>query len=507
MSPTIKSEQESKDLSLGPTTVAYSVANIDENSTDEELLAYQISPEEKRQLLRRLDLFIGPMICILYLISFLDRSNIGSASVGGMFIDINAPSNGLSVATSIFYATYVTFEPVFTSVMKVLRPSRMLPTVVVLWGAVVLGNGFIKNYDSLIALRLILGFLESSLTPCLFLSITVFYQRDELALRTSYMFVSAAISGVVGGLIGAGLLKMDGTHGLAGWQWLYIVGTLDVSWSNKGAITIGVGIASAFFIADGPAHAWYLSPRQKLLMKARDVQARQYTGSQDFSWREVKKAFTEPLVYVSGLCQLGFDVALYGFSTFLVVIVRQFGYSTINSQLLTAPVYFWSALVYLVGAYYCDKKDVRFWLLLPTGLITCIGYALLTGVQGNTGVSLFACCATGIYICVGLHVSWLNSNVAGIRKRSTAIGIQQLMGNCGGIVAGQIYRSQDKPYYRLGHAVSLGMFAFALFMMGVEVWLLRSRNARKMAMTAEEKQAQDEAGVTGDRHYSFTYVW
>lgn len=77
--------------------------------------------------------------------------------------DINAPSNGLSVATSIFYATYVTFEPFFTTILKSVRPSRLLPAVVVLWGACLLGAGFMTNYPTLIAIRLLLGLLESAL--------------------------------------------------------------------------------------------------------------------------------------------------------------------------------------------------------------------------------------------------------------------------------------------------------------------------------------------------------
>lgn len=60
--------------------------------------------------------------------------------------------------------------------MKSVRPSRLLPVVTIAWGAVVLGNGFIKNYASLVACRLILGLLESALTPCLFLILSLWYQ-------------------------------------------------------------------------------------------------------------------------------------------------------------------------------------------------------------------------------------------------------------------------------------------------------------------------------------------
>ncbi|BGP34889.1 hypothetical protein JCM10296v2_006713 [Rhodotorula toruloides] len=100
------------------------------------------------------------------------------------------------------------------------------------------------------------------------------------------MFVSAARSGVVGGLIGVGFLKLDGRLGLEGWRHLYI-------W--EGVVTILIGLASIVFIADSPASAWYLSPRQKLLMRVRDLHARQYTGVDAFSWAEVRKAFLEPI--------------------------------------------------------------------------------------------------------------------------------------------------------------------------------------------------------------------
>lgn len=74
-------------------------------------------------------------------------------------------------------------------------------------------------------------------------------------------------------------------------------------------------------------------------------------------------------------------------------------------------------------------------------------------------------------------------------------------------IAGQIYRTSDKPYYRLGHGVSLGFFAFGLLCMTLEWRFYVSRNKAKERMTAEDKAMMDEAGVTGDRHYSFKYEW
>lgn len=73
------------------------------------LAAHDLDHAEERSLVWKLDRHIAPVAMGLYLIAFLDRSNIGNAAVGGMTEDLNFPANGLSVATSVFYVTYVIF--------------------------------------------------------------------------------------------------------------------------------------------------------------------------------------------------------------------------------------------------------------------------------------------------------------------------------------------------------------------------------------------------------------
>lgn len=488
---------EEKDSGQSLTQVHPSGQGMPETS---ELLDVVIDPVETRKLLRTLDFHIAPIVMILYLIAFLDRANIGNAAVGGMTTQLHFPSNGLSVCTSIFYVTYVLFETPATVMLRTLRPSRLIPAVVVVWGATVLGNGFASSYGGVLACRLVLGMCEACLSPCLFLYMTTFYRREELALRMCYLFISSALSGVVGGLIAYGFLKMDGLRGLAGWQWLYII---------EGALTIVVGIIVAFCMADRYEEATYLSDRQMYLMHVRAAQATAYSKDEGFSWVEIRKALTDPIIYLSGFVQLCIDVCLYGFSTFLVVIVNQFGHNKYASNGLTAPVYFLAALVYLCGALASDKYNVRFKILLPLSIPTAIGYIILLTVHHNTGARLLACFLTGIgiYIAVGLHITWLGQNIAGFRKRSTSVGMQQTMGNIGGVIAGQIYRSVDKPNYTPGHAASLGFWVLGISGMALEWYIWRSRNLKRELMSEEERAAQDAKGVDGDHHYSFRYVY
>ena len=118
-----------------------------------------------------------------------------------MLIDLHLPSNGLSVCTSIFYATYVVFETPASTLLRTLRPSKLIPVVTMCWGAILIGNGYAPNYATVIACRLLLGMCEAVLFPCLVVYMSSFYLREEFALRMCYLFIAAALSGVVGGLI------------------------------------------------------------------------------------------------------------------------------------------------------------------------------------------------------------------------------------------------------------------------------------------------------------------
>lgn len=174
-------------------------------------------------------------------------------------------------------------EVPFTTLLRTLRPSRLIPCVVTVWGGVVLGMGFSQNYATIVATRLLLGALEAALTPCLMVYLTTFYQRNELGLRNCFLFISAALSGCIGGLIAAGFLKMDGVAGKAGWRWIFII---------EGCITIAVGLACFWFIADRWQKASYLSDRQKFLMAVREAKSAVFNKDDGLSMKEFKAALT-----------------------------------------------------------------------------------------------------------------------------------------------------------------------------------------------------------------------
>jgi sugar phosphate permease len=117
------------------------------------------------KLLRKLDLHLIPTMTLLYLLSYLDRVNIGQAKIDGLMESISLTSAQYNACLSVFFATYVVFEIPSNLVLKRLRPSRWIPMIMITWGIVMTLMGLVNSYGSLIACRLLLGAAESGLFP------------------------------------------------------------------------------------------------------------------------------------------------------------------------------------------------------------------------------------------------------------------------------------------------------------------------------------------------------
>lgn len=287
------------------------------------------------------------------------------------------------------------------------------------------------NAGQLYASRLLLGLCESGMFPCLALYLSTFYEPKEQALRVSYLFVSAALSGSFGGLFAYALIKMDGIAGLQGWRWLFII---------EGCATVLVSIVVYFFLPDNFETAKFLDESDRKLMRVRaEINAR-YNGTPEFDWAQVRRAALDPKLYISCWSQFMADTCSFSLSSFLPLIIKSFGYDTVTTQLLTVPVFFWGSAAYLVISWMSDRWAYRAHFMMPAALLTAVGYAINLGVPGRErGVLYFSTflVAPGAYIIVGLNCAWLLNSHAPYYKRAMAIGTNQTIGNTAGILVSE----------------------------------------------------------------------
>lgn len=179
------------------------------------------------------------------------------------------------------------------------------------------------------------------------------------------------------------------------------------------------------------------------------------------------------------------------------------GYTSLQSQYLTIPVYVVGGGSFLFLSFASDRLTLRSpFLLLTNSVGGFVGYSLLLAPVSHP-VKFFGTflCAVAVYTGVGLNVAWLNVNVAPHHRRSAAIGFQQTMGNCAGIVAGQIYRAAP---YTLGNAFSLGSIGVSQVLIVLKAWYIWRQTRTKDRIARGEMQDTRKV-TTGDRELDFRY--
>jgi len=145
-------------------------ANSPEKVTSEEAERGEIVPvtDESaltRKLLWKLDTRILPLLALLFLCSFLDRTNVGNARLYHLETDLGMTDHQYDQGLAVFYATYIASEVPSNLVLKRVTPRIWLPFLTFAWGTISMCLGFIQNFAGFVTVRAILGLAEGGLLP------------------------------------------------------------------------------------------------------------------------------------------------------------------------------------------------------------------------------------------------------------------------------------------------------------------------------------------------------
>ncbi|KAJ5372989.1 Major facilitator superfamily domain general substrate transporter [Penicillium concentricum] len=461
--------------------------------------------EIDRKLLWQLDLRLVPWLSLLYLVSFLDRTNIGNAKLVGLQTDLHMTNAQYNATLTIFFVSYSVFEPATNVLLKRLRPSIFIPLIMMAWGLCMTFMGFVTNYHGLMAVRWFLGLSEAGLFPGVGYFLSCWYRRSEFGVRMAIFFSAAALAGSFGGLLAAAIAKMDGVAGKPGWSWIFIL---------EGLLTFMIGVASFWCVYDFPDQARFLSDidRKRVLRRlAMDQQssAEHEEFKMDYLWASLKdwKTYTGMMIY------MGADGSLYAFSLFVPTIISELVscYSSIRAQLLSVPPYAAAAVLTVTVGFVADRTRQRGLCNMAVSVLGMVGFSMLLGCQsaGARYAGTFLG-AMGIYPAIANTISWTSNNTEGVYKRGVSLGFIIGWGNLNGIVSSNIYRAEDKPRYYPGHGVVLGYLV--LFQFGGSVLqyiLLRRENGKRRRGERDhwvQGLDQNQIELLGDKRPDFIYT-
>ncbi|KAG9495425.1 hypothetical protein J7337_013671 [Fusarium musae] len=413
------------------------------------------SPINEKALLRKLDLKLLPAVGILYLLSFLDRSNAGNEYLTGL---------------TLYFIGYVLFEIPCNIILKRTTPRLWLPTLTVAWGIVATLLGIVQNKTGFFIARFFLGVTESGLFP------------------------GGFTPGAFGGILAYGIGKMAGVVWDNGWRWIFIL---------EGIATVVVAVAAYWFIENYPDTSKFLSKSERSFIHERLHADSDAIREEKFSWAAVREAFSDPNCWLYGLGFHTMSLPLYTLSLFLPTIIKDLGYKAAVAQLLTIPPYAVAFVTTLGAAIASEKLAKRAVFIAGSAGIAAIGYIILlanTNPTARPGVSyvgtFFA--AAGIYPATALVLSWPAINVSGQTKRAIANAMQISIGNLGAVMGTQLYRSGDGPRFVVGHSMALGYLVANIVVVTILGWRLKKQNDARAAVSDEIKHVGEVEDWRGD---------
>ncbi|KAK5561295.1 hypothetical protein LTR46_000100 [Exophiala xenobiotica] len=456
---------------------AASTKNHDPNWTGDGIDTTSVDP---RRTLRKMDLRLIPMLALLYLLSFLDRGNIGNAKIAGMEEDLSLSGPQYSLCATVFFFTYCAFEVPSNLLLKRFRPSVWLPSIMVAWGTVMTLMGLVQNYHGLLIARIFLGIAESGLYPGVAYYLTMWYVTEELAFRQGLFFSAASMAGAFSGLLAYAISKMDGVGGYAGWRWIFIL---------EGILTVVVAVVAFFFLHDFPDTANFLTVEERawvvhrLKFQGSKKSGRAIAESDHFEWKYVVRA--------------------------------DLGYTSTTAQLLTIPIYVSAAVLAILLCWLSDravKRGASRWvyIFVPmcailVGFVMAIAASATGSAPGVVYAGIFiAVC--GIYPAFPQNVTWIANNLAGSYKRAAGMAVQIGLGNLGGAFASNFYRAKDKPKFLLGHGLELGFVVMGMFAVLVLRFAYGRINAQREKSGKAHGLTDAELSDLGDKSPSFRYT-
>jgi D-galactonate transporter len=368
-----------------------------------------------------------PFLFLLYIVAYLDRVNVGFAQLQ-MKSDLGFSDAVYGFGAGIFFVGYVLFEVPSNLFMERVGARFWIARIMITWGIVSSSMMVVHSDLWFYALRFLLGIGEAGFAPGIILYITYWYPAERRAGVFSMYMIALAISGVIGGpLSGWILTTLSGVHGLAGWQWLFLL---------EGLPAIVLGVIVLFYLDDAPRKAVWLTDDEKTMLEDALEQERQTKLALGHT-HSLAQSLTNKSVLLLGVAYFLILCGLYGISFWLPQIVRGLGVKdAVTIGFLTAAMYSAAAVTMLLVSRRSDRVGERRWHIFVCATVGALGFAASAFTSSTPGVSFIALTAATCGVLAILPVFW-TLPTAFLSGTAAAAGVALInsFGNVGGFAA------------------------------------------------------------------------
>ncbi|TXN20718.1 MFS transporter [Methylobacterium sp. WL9] len=315
-------------------------------------------------LMRKVSWRLLPFLMLCYFVAYLDRVNVGFAALT-MNRDLGLSAAVYGFGAGVFFLGYFLFEVPSNVVLEKVGARAWIARIMISWSLVSASTAFVVGERSFFLVRFLLGLAEAGFFPGIILYLTYWYPSERRAGIVGTFMMAVPVSAAIGSPLSAWIMAAaDGAHGLAGWQWLYLL---------EAAPSLLLGIAVLFVLTDRPEAAAWLTPAE------RDELAREIERDRRATAREkigLRQALVHPQVLGLALVYLGLSAGLYGIGLWLPQIVKGFGLTTLQTGFVAAVPYVVAAAGMIAWTRRSDRRQER------------IGHVAIPAILGGLALAL-----------------------------------------------------------------------------------------------------------------------
>ncbi|KAK7680293.1 hypothetical protein QCA50_016533 [Cerrena zonata] len=434
-----------------------------------------ITPEQDRAILRKIDLWLMPVICMVYFLQQLDKSSLSYTSVFNIQADTHLHGSQYSWLGSIVYVAQLIWQPVSSYLILRMPVAKYLFVNVFLWGVVVACFSAATNFGGLLASRFLLGIFEATVAPCFITVTQMWWRRREQTLRLAIWFAANGVTGMVGSLLAWGLGHIDGA--LKPYQTIFLF---------VGLLTVALSPIVWFILPDSPTKAKFLSHEEKIIAVERLRANNMGTETKVWKWNHVLELVLDVKSYLWFAMLFLCALPSGGIGTFGPLIIKGFGFNQFQTLLFNIPFAALQVIITIFSALLSTKLKLKWPVLFGLTLPAIAGAsALLVLGRGPELKNKLLGCYYVLSVFTGLQpmlYAWGSQNTAGHTKKLCVTGLMFIAQCTGNIVGPLLYTVEEAPFYRRGLIANLicwiALSVLVLFT-AVYLTLLNKRHAAR----------------------------
>lgn len=327
-----------------------------------------------------------PFMLMLYILAFLDRSNIGFAKETYQ-LDIGLSNEAYALGAGLFFVVYAFLGAPANLCLRKFGAKRWIGVTTLAWGALSMAMGYADSEAKFLTVRVLLGIAEAGFFPGMIYLTSQWFPQANRASVMGLFYMGAPLAMAFGSPLSGALLELHGMLGHPGWYWMFII---------EGALAFAAGIWTFFYLDDAPISARFLSPDEKeLLINQLNTEESKKVSSSIIEALKNPKIWHLAIIY--GTIQCG----VYGLIFFLPSQVASIMGSSVNFMTSVVTAIPW--LCALLGTFfiprYSDRTQERRKIAAATLLVGGIAI-MLSSVAGPYGAIIALCLsATAFFAC------------------------------------------------------------------------------------------------------------